>query len=103
MDIRAVLCLFVLPIWAQESAGQNSTETTNSTTSESTQEPSTGWSGHTWLIIGGIALCVLVLLALYPLVTKCCKKQHPEDEDSLKEKLVKVSIPKVILGDPFAA
>jgi hypothetical protein len=55
------------------------------------------------MIIGGIALCVLVLLALYPLVSKCCKKQHPEDEDSLKEKLVKGSIPKVTHMDPFAA
>lgn len=103
MDIRAVLCLFVLPIWAQESTEQNCTDTTNQTACAPPQEASTEESGHTWMIIGGIALCVLVLLALYPLVSKCCKKQHPEDEDSLKEKLVKGSIPKVTHMDPFAA
>lgn len=103
MDIRAVLCLFVLPIWAQENAGQNSTNPTNSTTSGSSEEPSTDWYDSTWMIIGGIALCVIVALALYSLISKCCKKHHPEDEDSLKEKLVKGSIPKVTHMDPFAA
>jgi len=110
MDARAVLCLLILPILAQEvpSACFNCTTCCYQDVCE-TQEKCDAINTpaeegmSTWLIIGLVALGVLVMLALLPLALKCCKKEHAQDEDSLKEKLVKGTIPKVTHMDPFAA
>lgn len=107
MDARAVLCLLVLPILAQEVPCFNCTTCCIQDTCASqeicdAQQPAEDFWGM-WTIIGVIALVVLVTLALLPLALRCCKKERSLDEDSLKEKLVKGSIPKVTHMDPFAA
>lgn len=89
MDARVALVL---------SLTGNSTES-----SEQSSTPATDEDGVSiWLIVGAVLLAILLVMLVLALVRKCCQKKNSLEDDSLKEKLVKSSIPKVTHMDPFA-